>query len=74
MDKGNRGIILVQTNLRIVIKSLIISNRKGSFPGMLAAMKFNIVIVAKNKAAGTNIAEEYDKVVNYSGGKVAIKL
>jgi hypothetical protein len=41
---------------------------------MLAERKFNIVLVAKNKATGANIAEAPDKVVNYNGGKVVIKL
>jgi hypothetical protein len=41
---------------------------------MLAERKFNIEIVAKNKAVGINIVEKPDKVVNYSGGKVVIKL
>ncbi|HEY5371096.1 MAG TPA: TIM-barrel domain-containing protein [Hanamia sp.] len=55
-------------------KTLTIGDRNGSFPGMLSDRKFNIIIVAKNKATGTNIVEQPDKVVNYSGGKVAIKL
>jgi hypothetical protein len=41
---------------------------------MLAERKFNLVMVAKNKAVAINLAEEHDKVVNYSGGKVIIKL
>ena len=55
-------------------KTLTIEERKGSFPGMLAERKFNIVVVAKNKAARTNITEAPGKVVNYNGGKVVIKL
>jgi alpha-D-xyloside xylohydrolase len=55
-------------------KTLTIGDRSGSFPGMLAERKFNIEIVEKNKAVGINIVEKPDKVVNYSGGKVVIKL
>jgi alpha-D-xyloside xylohydrolase len=55
-------------------KTLTIGERKGSFPGMLAKRKFNIVVVAKNKATGPNIAEAPDKMVNYNGKKVVIKL
>jgi alpha-D-xyloside xylohydrolase len=55
-------------------KTLTIGDGNGSFPGMLAERKFNIVLVAKNKATGANIAEAPDKVVNYNGGKVVIKL
>jgi len=47
-------------------KSLTINDRKGSFPGMLATRKFNIVVVADGK----NI----DKVVTYGGKKVVVKL
>ena len=47
-------------------KVLTINNRKGSFPGMLAERKFNIVIVAADK--------KIDKAVTYSGKKVVVKL
>ncbi len=55
-------------------KTLTMGERKGSFPGMLAKRKFNIVLVANNKTTGANITEDPDKVVNYNGGKVVIKL
>lgn len=55
-------------------KTLTIGDRQGSFPGMLAERKFNIVIVGKNKGVGPNISEAHDKVVNYSGQKVVVKL
>jgi alpha-D-xyloside xylohydrolase len=44
-------------------KSLTIGDRKGTFPGMLATRKFNIVFIA----AGEN------KAVTYSGKKVVVK-
>lgn len=53
-------------------KSLTISDRKGSFPGMLLDRKFNIVIVGKNKGTGAGLTEKFDKVVNYSGKKAII--
>jgi len=55
-------------------KTLTIGERKGSFPGMLAERKFNIVVVKKAKAIGANSSETPDKVVNYNGKKVVIKL
>jgi len=55
-------------------KTLTIGERKGSFPGMLAKRKFNIVLVANNKTTGANITEAPGKVVNYNGGKIVIKL
>jgi alpha-D-xyloside xylohydrolase len=55
-------------------KTLTINDRKGSFPGMLAERKFNIVRVDKNKGAGTDVVEKYDRVVSYLGKKVVFKL
>lgn len=47
-------------------KSLTISDRKGSFPGMLTTRKFNISIIV----AGQKI----DKAITYSGKKIVVKL
>jgi alpha-D-xyloside xylohydrolase len=55
-------------------KTLTINDRKGSFTGMLAERKFNIVLVDKIKGTGMKVAEKYDSVVTYDGKKVAIKL
>lgn len=46
-------------------KKLTISDRKGSFPGMLTSRKFNIILVNSGKG---------DKVVSYSGKKVVVSL
>ncbi|MBV5283670.1 MAG: DUF5110 domain-containing protein [Paludibacter sp.] len=47
-------------------KSLTVNDRKGSFPGMLATRKFNIVVVA----AG----QKMDKAITYNGKKLVVKL
>jgi len=47
-------------------KSLTINDRKGSFPGMLATRKFNIVVIA----AG----QKNNKAITYSGKKLVVKL
>ena len=52
---------------------LTISDRKGSFPGMLTQRKFNIVRVGKNKANGMETVETFDQVVHYTGKKVELK-
>ncbi len=54
-------------------KTLTISDRKGSFPGMLTQRKLNIVRVGKNKANGMDKVERFDRVVDYSGKKVELK-
>ncbi len=51
-------------------KSLIIEDRKGTFPGMLKERTFNLVIVGVNKGIGVNISEQVDKVVKYHGNNV----
>jgi alpha-D-xyloside xylohydrolase len=55
-------------------KTLTISDRKGSFPGMLGQRKFKVVIVGKNKGAGDAGTDRFDKTVTYSGKKVVLKL
>ena len=55
-------------------KTLTIGDRKGTFPGMLAERKFNIVLVSKNKGAGMDKVEKFDKEVVYAGKKSVVKL
>lgn len=55
-------------------KTLTISDRKGSFPGMLTGRKFNIVRVAKNKGTGSNATTRFDKEVSYNGKKLVVKI
>ncbi len=55
-------------------KTLTVSDRNGSFPGMLTDRKFNIVLVDKNKGAGENTVSQPDKVITYTGKKVTVKL
>ena len=55
-------------------KILTISDRKGTFPGMIESRTFNIVLAAKGKAAGMDTTGKFDKSVTYSGKKVSVKL
>jgi alpha-D-xyloside xylohydrolase len=55
-------------------KTLTIGARKGSFPGMMAERKFNIVNAAKSGAIGTDTEIGQAKVVSYNGKKLAVKL
>ena len=54
-------------------KTLTISDREGSFPGMLAERKFNILIVKPGKMNKMD-AEKYDKTIIYKGKRVNVKL
>lgn len=55
-------------------KTLIISDRNGSFPGMLNERKFNLVLVGANKGVGENLTVQPDKQIIYTGKKLAVKL
>jgi alpha-D-xyloside xylohydrolase len=54
-------------------KTLTISDRNGSFPGMLDSRKFNIVVVTGNKGGGENMTAQPDKQITYDGKKLTIK-
>ncbi|MEJ2055507.1 MAG: DUF5110 domain-containing protein, partial [Calditrichaceae bacterium] len=53
---------------------LTISDRKGSFSGMLKERKFKIVKVAFKNGTGIDTVNKYDKIVTYNGSKVIIVL
>jgi alpha-D-xyloside xylohydrolase len=55
-------------------KTLTISDRIGSFPGMLEERLFNIVIVKVNRGGGENIVAQPDKKITYAGKKLLVKL
>lgn len=55
-------------------KELSISERKGTFPGMLKTRKFSIVLVGEGKGTGEKKTVTPDRVVNYSGKAIKIKL
>jgi alpha-D-xyloside xylohydrolase len=54
-------------------KTLTIDDCKGSFKGMLAERKFNILRVTKDKVTGMSSAVMFDKVVTYKGKKTEIQ-
>ena len=53
-------------------KTLTISDRNGSFPGMLAERKFNMVIVNESKGGGENPDKKTNKMIIYSGKKITV--
>ena len=55
-------------------RTLTIDDRKGGFPGMLTHRRFNIVVVGSNHGAGPEVATTVDKVVDYNGKRVTVKL
>ena len=55
-------------------RELIISDRTGSFPGMLSDRRFNIVLVTKDNGIGVEAVKDFNKKIDYSGKKVVVKL
>ncbi len=55
-------------------KTLTLSDRNGSYPGMLSKRKFNIVVVSKNKGVGNEIDKKFNKTISYDGSKTVVKL
>ena len=53
---------------------LTISNRDGSFPGMLKSRKFNIVLVDTENGTGSVQSTRFTKSVSYSGKTKSVKL
>lgn len=54
-------------------KTLTINDRKGSFAGMLAERKFNIILVGVNKGISSVVTEKFDKELAYKGKKIVAK-
>ena len=53
---------------------LTIADRKGSYPGMLQTRKFSIVLVTEAKGTGIETSKTFDKVIDYKGKKIIVKL
>jgi alpha-D-xyloside xylohydrolase len=56
------------------LHQLTISDRKGSFPGMVKQRRFNIILVRKDHGTDAGISSKTDKTINYSGEAIAINL
>ncbi len=55
-------------------KELTISDRQGSYPGMLSERKFNIVKVSINSGVSLDKVNKFDKEVIYKGKTVTVNL
>lgn len=71
-EKGMYSTITFSWNDRN--RTLTISDRKGTFPGMLTDRKFNIVKVSKDNGLGDTVTTNFDRIVNYNGKRTQIKL
>ena len=55
-------------------RQLKIDARKGTFPGMLQARTFHIVIVRKGVGTGAEVTDKPDKVISYQGEQQIVSL
>ena len=55
-------------------RTLTIGPRNGSYSGMIAERKFNLVLVDETKGTGIESSGKFDKTVTYSGKKMAVRL
>ena len=53
---------------------LRIDSRKGSFPGMLKARTFHVVMVRKGHGTGVEVTDAPDKVIAYQGEQEIVRL
>ena len=55
-------------------QELTIGDRQGHFPGMLETRTFHVVLVGENHGVGVDPTDRPDKVVQYSGKQVTVKM
>jgi alpha-D-xyloside xylohydrolase len=53
---------------------LTIAERKGSFPGMLRQRTVNVVVVSRDHGVGIEVPDRFDRVIQYGGKEVTVKL
>jgi alpha-D-xyloside xylohydrolase len=71
-EKGSSSTFSFKWNDKL--HQLTITDRKGSFPGMVKRHLFNIVLVRKDHGANSGITAKADKTVNYDGKATVINL
>lgn len=55
-------------------QTLVIEDRKGSFPGMAKQHQFNLVVVDANQGIGLGVSENINKSINYKGKQMRVRL
>jgi alpha-D-xyloside xylohydrolase len=71
-EKGNYSIFNFKWNDKL--HQLTISDRKGSFPGMVKKHLFNIILVKKGHGVNIGVSDKADKTIIYEGKEIIIKL
>jgi alpha-D-xyloside xylohydrolase len=55
-------------------RQLTIDARKGTFPGVLKARTFQVVLVGNGHGGGVEVTDAPDKAVAYQGERVTVQL
>jgi alpha-D-xyloside xylohydrolase len=71
-EKGNYSTFSFKWDDKL--HQLTITDRKGSFPGMVKHRRFNIVLVKEGRGVDTGISEKADKSISYVGKTITVKL
>jgi len=71
-EKGKSSAFSIKWNDKL--RQLSISDRKGSFIGMVKKRKFNIILVKPGYGAGSGISNKADKSINYEGKAITVTL
>jgi alpha-D-xyloside xylohydrolase len=71
-EKGEHATIPIRWN--DAASTLSLGQREGSFPGMLSARTFNVVLVSPNHGLGENITLSPTKLVQYDGTPQTVHL
>ncbi|MBN1780318.1 DUF5110 domain-containing protein [bacterium] len=53
-------------------RELVIEDRKGEFPGMLAERQIQVVLVRENHGNGADMVRDPDRVIRYEGKRQAV--
>jgi alpha-D-xyloside xylohydrolase len=69
-EKGQFSTITLSWNDKA--RQLTVSDRKGSFPGMILKRTFKIILVGENHGTGAGITEKEDKTIEYAGKSVSV--
>ena len=54
-------------------RTLLIDDRKGTFPGMPEGHTFNVVWVSQNHGTGETVETRIDKVIQYTGKRISVQ-
>lgn len=55
-------------------RTLTIGKKNGDFKGSLVNRKFNIILVTEAKGAGAQVSKQADKMINYKGVAISVKM